>query len=95
MIDVFVVACLVLVCWIVIRSFQKSDDDVVSPLPLLGCALAFKNDTVRFLCGLAERGQRAVTLNLAGLRLRLLLDPTEVAKSFYRAREVFCPWISS
>ena len=65
---------------------RRKDRDLISPLPFLGCALAFRRDPVGFLCGIAERG-RNVTLNMAGLRMRLLVEPEDVAV-FYRSKSL-------
>jgi hypothetical protein len=63
---------------------KRGVKDVISPLPWLGCALAFRSDPVVFLCRIAERG-RNVTLNMAGLRMKLLVVPEDVAV-FYRSQ---------
>ena len=73
-----------LVSFLFVSRYVRSKD-YVSPLPLLGCALAFEQDPVSFLCSLSGRC-RAVTLNMAGLHLRLLIDALDI-KFFYRARE--------
>jgi hypothetical protein len=63
---------------------RRSQTDVISPVPWLGCALAYRSDPVAFLCRIAERG-RNVTLNMAGLRMKLLVEPEDVAL-FYRSQ---------
>lgn len=82
-----VVAVCVLLVWLVFRRF-RTDPTFVSPVPGLGCALAFKNDPVKFLCDVARNSSSfgAVTLNMAGLHLRWLLDADE-ARLFYKAKE--------
>ncbi len=64
---------------------QRSEDLSFSEhLPLLGCALAFRADPVGLLCRLAA-AEKNVVLNMAGLRLKLLVRPEDVA-ALYRSR---------
>lgn len=69
--------------WTIVRWLWKKDS-VISPLPVLGAALAFRTDPLGFLQSLAA-SRDVVTIDLAGLHLTLLLDDASFSE-FYRSR---------
>ncbi len=59
---------------------------LVSGLPLLGCALAYRKDPCGFLEAQKQRHGGVFTLNLAGCRITLLSDPVAIAQ-YVREKE--------
>lgn len=80
-----VVVLLLLLLWLLLmlkRQKSSSPFRLLSPVPLLGCALDFKRDPLSFVRSLLND---RITLNMSGLCLSLLSRPDDVLL-FYRSR---------